>query len=345
MTALKERIAAYRTEHPRAYARDIAAAIGVSEAELVSSNESAIRLMPQWPALLRRLSALGRLKTITRNDAATLECWGSYEEIEVGEQVGQVVGSLHLRLFLGAWSSAFILTESTAQGLRRSLQIFDRQGAAVHKIYIEDQSKLNDVERLIKEFRSDAIQPLALYPYPEKKSELLDSEIEQKKFCAAWDGLRHKHELFGLLRSFGMNRRQAFRLAGEARAQKVSSRSVRGLLRSASTQRLPLVISVGNPGMLQSYRGIVKRFTSDEKRIDVLDSCVNFHLLANKISEAWVVRKPGHGGVISSLELLDKKGESAVIFCEKREQDASDSLLWSNLLTQVTREPLCAESR
>ena len=49
--------------------------------------------------------------------------------------MGQVVGEIDLRLFLRHWAFGYVLDEDTRSGPRRSLQFFDRAGAAVHKVY------------------------------------------------------------------------------------------------------------------------------------------------------------------------------------------------------------------
>ena len=43
---------------------------------------------------------------------------------------------IDLRLFMAHWKFSFAVTEDTKSGLRKSLQFFDKSGAALHKIYI-----------------------------------------------------------------------------------------------------------------------------------------------------------------------------------------------------------------
>ncbi len=55
--------------------------------------------------------------------------------------MGQVVGpDIDLRLFMDHWEFGFAVTDETEEGPRRSLQFFDRDGTAVHKIYLTAES-------------------------------------------------------------------------------------------------------------------------------------------------------------------------------------------------------------
>ena len=143
-----------RDQHPRLRAREAAAQLGVSEAELTASRLGidAQRLRPDWVALLPALGELGRVMVLTRNEHCVHERKGLYREVSVAAsgQMGLVVSAdIDLRLFLGGWASVFAIAEETAKGTQRSIQVFDQQGVAVHKVYLTERSEL------------DAWQPLA----------------------------------------------------------------------------------------------------------------------------------------------------------------------------------------
>ncbi|WP_289628959.1 ChuX/HutX family heme-like substrate-binding protein, partial [Escherichia coli] len=63
---------------------------------------------------------------------------GPYREVTVSAngQMGLVVSpDIDLRLFLGGWNAVFAIAEETARGTQRSIQVFDQQGVAVHKVF------------------------------------------------------------------------------------------------------------------------------------------------------------------------------------------------------------------
>ena len=137
-----------RDQQPRLRAREAAAQLGVSEAELTASRLGidAQRLRPDWAALLPALGELGRVMVLTRNEHCVHERKGLYREVSVAAsgQMGLVVSAdIDLRLFLGGWASVFAIAEETAKGTQRSIQVFDQQGVAVHKVYLTEHSELS----------------------------------------------------------------------------------------------------------------------------------------------------------------------------------------------------------
>ncbi|WP_310794515.1 ChuX/HutX family heme-like substrate-binding protein, partial [Pseudomonas aeruginosa] len=77
-----------------------------SEGELVASRVGidAVRLRPDWAALLPALGELGPIMALTRNEHCVHERKGPYREVTVSAngQMGLVVSpDIDLRLFLG----------------------------------------------------------------------------------------------------------------------------------------------------------------------------------------------------------------------------------------------------
>ncbi|MCR3765688.1 hemin-degrading factor, partial [Pseudomonas aeruginosa] len=134
-----------RAERPQLRARDAAAQLRVSEGELVASRVGidAVRLRPDWSALLTALGELGPIMALTRNEHCVHERKGPYREVTVSAngRMGLVVSpDIDLRLFLGGWNAAFAITEETPRGTQRSIQVFDQQGVAVHKVFLTEAS-------------------------------------------------------------------------------------------------------------------------------------------------------------------------------------------------------------
>src|SRR5690606_31547616 len=94
---------ALRVEQPRLRARDAAAQLAVSEAELVASRLGwgVQRLRPDWAGLLPALGELGHVMALTRNEHCVHERKGHYREVTVAAngRMGLVVSAdIDLRL-------------------------------------------------------------------------------------------------------------------------------------------------------------------------------------------------------------------------------------------------------
>lgn len=332
-----DRIARYRSENPRAQARDVAAALGVSEAELVASQRSqgATLLDARYQALVEALPSLGDVKTMTRNDVAVLERWGAFERVEIGGPMGQVVGEdIDLRLFLNRWRSAFAVTESGPRGTRRSIQIFDAHGTSIHKVYLEDEARVGAYRALVERHASHA--PFAApEPAPPPEPEASGDRIDVAGLQTAWDAMRDTHEFFGLLRRFGVTRTQALRLGGGQRALPVAPASFERALVAAVAAALPVMIFVGNRGMIQIHSGALQNVQTMHGWLNVLDPRFNLHVREAGLAAAWIVKKPTSDGVVTSLELYDAAGENVLLMFGKRKPGSAEDPRWRELLSTV----------
>lgn len=129
--ALRQEAERYHRDNPGIRARDLATALGVSEAELVASRggDGVTRLDGDWGDMLRALNALGEVMALTRNEHCVHEKHGLYDEVSIGPGHGLVLNhDIDLRLFLSHWHFGFAVSEEVKSGLRHSLQFFDIGG-------------------------------------------------------------------------------------------------------------------------------------------------------------------------------------------------------------------------
>lgn len=307
-----------RSEQPRLRARDAAAQLSVSEAELLASRvgEDALLLRADWPALLPALVTLGEVMVLTRNEHCVHERHGVYRDTTVmaNGKMGLVVSAdIDLRLFLSGWHSAFALTDETKRGTQRSLQFFDEQGTAVHKVFLTESSDLAAWEVLLKDFiAAEQRSTLNTVAALEKAAELADSDIDVQSMRARWARLKDTHHFFALLKKAQTTRTQALRLAGAEWAQLLPSAALPQLFAQASEQQLPIMVFVGNQHCVQIHSGTVTHLRWAGDWFNVLDPEFNLHLKANAITQLWRVRKPTTDGVITSWEAYDAMGELIV---------------------------------
>lgn len=301
-----------KSEQPGLRAREAAMKLGVSEAELAASRvgDGVIALDADWGEVLKSLTSLGEVMALTRNEHCVHEKHGVYDKISIGPGHGLVLNhDIDLRLFMAHWRFGFAVTEEVKSGARSSLQFFDIDGAAVHKVYLTDKSNRLAYDALIDRFRcqtqSDVIHVM---PLPPKPPELPDEAINAAIFRAHWAALQDTHDFFGLLQEFGVTRLQAMRLAGKEFALPVEPRSLRLLMSAMAEQSVPIMCFVGNKGCIQIHTGPVKTLKPMGPWFNILDPGFNLHLREDAIASAWVVRKPTRDGVVTSLELFDSDG-------------------------------------
>lgn len=330
-----------RGEQPHLRARDAAAQLGVSEAELTASRlgVGAVRLRPEWAALLPALGELGHVMALTRNESCVHERKGVYRDVTVtaNGQMGLVVSAdIDLRLFLGGWASVFAVEEQSPRGVMRSFQVFDFQGVAVHKVYLTEQSELAAWEPLVARFR-DAQQSaeLELKPQPQPAVQRADEQIDASALRVGWSTLKDTHHFFALLKTHGATRTQALRLAGSEWAEALAPGALPGLFERVATAEVPIMVFVGNRHCIQIHTGPVSNLRWMDTWFNVLDPQFNLHLKANDIHELWRVRKPSSDGVITSWEAFDAQGELILQLFGARKPGVPEREDWRRLAEET----------
>jgi putative hemin transport protein len=329
----------FRAENPKIRIRDAARALGTSEAALVATGcgETAIRLRPDWAELLKALPQLGRVMALTRNESCVHERHGRYDDVSVTGIMGLVLGpDIDLRIFLSSWKHAFAVIERTAQGDRRSVQVFDAAGVAVHKVYATTETDGDAFTALIERFRAEEQSPsIVLDAEPAPKPPLPDGDIDVAALRDTWSKLEDTHDFFGMLRRLRVDRLQAFRLAGPDFAKPLAVTAARSVLEKASARELPIMIFVGNRGCIQIHTGPVKHLVTTGPWLNVLDPDFNLHLREDAIVGAWLVRKPTRDGDVTSVEIFNAAGDAIAMFFGKRKPGQPEGLAWRALANDL----------
>jgi putative hemin transport protein len=335
-----------REAEPKLRIRDAAAKLGASEAELLATRvpDGVIRLRQgSWKEIIGAAGALGEVMALTRNEHCVHERHGLYGELSGNGHVGLIVGEdIDLRIFFAPWRHGFAVTEQASDKPRHSLQFFDAQGAAVHKIYAADKTDMAAWQELVARFTADKQDPeVKIEAAPAKPVLKADAEIDTAKLRAEWAALKDTHDFFPLLRRHKTAREQAFRLAGSDFAVRVDNGATRRMLRVVAEINLPIMVFTGNQGMIQIHSGPVKRLVATGPWFNVLDPKFNLHLRDTAVVSSWVVRKPTEDGVVTSLELFDAEGELIVSFFGKRKPGIPELPRWRDLVESLVA-PLAA---
>lgn len=335
---LKEKWEALKADNPHLRIRNAAAELGVSEAELLATNvgEGVTVLKPEFKDILTEAEQLGKVMALTRNDECVHERKGTYLNGDFSSPHAQLfVGEdIDLRIFLNHWKFAFAVVE----GDKKSLQFFGKDGLALHKIYLTKDSNEAAFDAIVEKFKAEEqhsiIECEAVAPKAEEKP---DSEIDVEGFRKAWTDLKDTHDFFMMTRKFGVSRTQALRLAPEGFTQKIDSSKVVNLLEDASEKQLPIMIFVGNRGIIQIHTGTVKKTLWHQQWFNVMDPDFNLHLDVTKIAEAWIVKKPTEDGEVTAIEVFNKEGDFIVQFFGKRKPGIPELQEWKNLVADLEK--------
>lgn len=335
---LKEKWEALKAENPHLRIRNAAAELGVSEAELLATNigEGVTVLKPEFKDILTEAEQLGKVMALTRNDECVHERKGTYLNGDFSSPHAQLfVGEdIDLRIFLNHWKFAFAVVE----GDKKSLQFFGKDGLALHKIYLTKDSNEAAFDTIVEKFKADEQHSILEFEAVARKAEEKpDCEIDVEGFQKAWRELKDTHDFFMMTRKFGVSRTQALRLAPEGFTQKIDSAKVVNVLEDASEKQLPIMIFVGNRGIIQIHTGNVKKTLWHQQWFNVMDPDFNLHLDVTKIAEAWIVKKPTEDGEVTAIEVFNKEGDFIVQFFGKRKPGIPELQEWKNLVADLEK--------
>ncbi|MEH6632558.1 MAG: ChuX/HutX family heme-like substrate-binding protein [Halopseudomonas aestusnigri] len=338
---LKDAWKALSTGQERQYARDLATNLGHSEAELVAAGcgSNVVSLNSTWGALITELDKLGEVKILTRNDHVVHEKIGTFGTISVRGPMGLVLNrDIDLRLFLNRWTYGFAVKTETSNGPRQSLQFFDDEGTAIHKIFLTENSNEQNYEELVKKYKSDVTTPEVIISAKQEAAPTsLDEKIDISALRDSWKKMKDVHQFHSLLKRHECDRHQAFRLIGPDYAEKLSPLALREVLEQSARDKISIMVFVGNKGCIQIHTGIIENIKDMGPWINVLDPKFNLHLREDRIAQAWLVRKPTKDGIITTLELFDTENTSFALLCGEREMGKPENPEWANLVESLNR--------
>jgi putative hemin transport protein len=304
-------IRAAKAENQGLRARDLAEKLGISEGELVAAEvgHGTRRISAHPDDIMGVVPALGEVMALTRTPSVVHEKVGTYDNYQSGQHASMVLAeAIDLRIFPQHWVSAFAVETVTEGVPKRSLQVFDAAGDAVHKIHLRDASSHDQwdmvVETLATAGQTDTLD-VALRTAPsapivrEDKADILRSE---------WDRMTDTHQFMLLTRKLKMNRLGAYRVAGAPYVRRLETGAVDALLAKLGESGVPSMIFVGNHGCIQIHSGPVHRIKQVGPWNNVMDPGFNLHLRSDHIAEVYEVRKPTKRGTAISVEAFDADG-------------------------------------
>ncbi|WP_225758994.1 hemin-degrading factor [Leclercia sp. Marseille-Q4284] len=332
-----------KEQNPGKYARDIAALMNISEAELTWARvgHNAWRLHGEIREILGALEAVGETKCICRNQYAVHEQVGTFTHQHLNGHAGLILNprALDLRLFLHQWASAFHITETNARGERQSIQFFDHQGDALLKVYTTDNTDVSAWGDVLSRFIFADNPPLALKAADPAVNV---ASADALTVDSEWRAMTDVHQFFGLLKRHSLTRQQAFRLVGDDLACQVDNSALSQLLNSAREDGNEIMIFVGNRGCVQIFTGAVEKVVPMKGWLNIFNPAFTLHLLEETIAESWVTRKPTADGHVTSLELFAADGTQIAQLYGQRTEGEPEQSQWRSQIDALTVKGLAA---
>ncbi len=339
--SLKERWNKLKEENPRLRIRNAAKELNSSEMELLATNigDSTIVLNNDMKALLSDIESLGKVMALTRNDECVHERKGIYSNADFSNpHAGLFVNpDIDLRIFLSHWKYAFAVIEVTGNITRKSIQFFGKDGEAIHKIYLTNESNEAEFDKFVEKHKAESQEfEVVTTPYDKNLDERLDEEIDVEGFRKEWETLKDTHDFHILLKKYNVSRTQALRLApNEYYAKQISKEAIVTMLEQASAEQTPIMVFVGNKGNIQIHTGEITKTLWHQNWYNVLDPDFNMHLDMDKVAQTWVVRKPTEDGIVTAIEVFNEMGDIIVQFFGKRKPGVPELETWRNIVAQL----------
>jgi len=239
------RLRALRAQDPKTRARDLAAMHGFPEATLVAAHvgHGVTVIDPTPDRLIPAVQGLGDVLALTRNASCVHERKGTYQGYHAGPQAQMVLGAeIDLRIFPTHWVHGFAVEEATAEGVKRSVQVFDAAGDAVHKVHLTSASDVAGFAALVKALRLPDQRDI-LNPAPTAQVDAARGDPSRvADLREEWDRMTDTHQFLHLVRKLKMNRLGAYRMVGAPQARALAPRSVTEALTRSAEGRVPLMI-------------------------------------------------------------------------------------------------------
>ncbi|WP_281966480.1 hemin-degrading factor [Roseovarius nanhaiticus] len=306
-----ENIRTFIAENPKLRARDAADKLGIAEAQLVAAHvgQGATRIAAHPDRIIPAAEKLGEVMALTRVEACVHEKVGTYGNYHPGAHAAMTLTEeIDLRIFPSHWVHAFAVEAATDDGPRRSLQIFDAAGDAVHKIHLRDTSDHAAWPGIVASLALDDqsqgqdVKPRTPVEAAKSRPDKLDMLREE------WSKLTDTHQFLRLCAKLKMNRLGAYRIAGAPFVRPLDPKAADEMLNAVQRAGIEVMIFVGNRGCIQIHTGPLRELRPMGPWQNVMDPGFNLHLRLDKVAELWAVEKPTQRGPAISVEAFDAEG-------------------------------------
>lgn len=328
-------IRAALAESPTKRPRDLADALHITEAQLLAAQtgQGVTRIAAHPDAVMGAAPKLGEVMALTRNISCVHEKVGRYDNYHPGDHAAMVLTpEIDLRIFPSHWVHGFAVEQETDTGMRRSLQVFDAAGDAIHKIFLRDGSDL-DAWAQAKAGLATGDERDTLDVAPRTPPEAAKSRPDKLDILRQeWDRLTDTHQFLRLCSKLRMNRLGAYRIAGAPYVRALEPSAIDAMLEGVRDSGLEFMLFVGNRGCIQIHNGPIQTLKAMGPWQNILDPGFNLHLRSDHIAEVWQVEKPTQRGPALSVEAFDTDGSLIFQAFPVAKDDNDHRPAWRNVV-------------
>ncbi|ABD55050.1 hemin-degrading factor [Jannaschia sp. CCS1] len=323
-------------DNPKTRPRDLADTLGVPEAALLAAQigYGGVPMVADTTKLIPAICTLGEVMALTRNDSAVHEKIGVYDNFHPGDHASSVLtADIDLRLFSRHWVHAFAMEKEVDGTVRRSVQVFDAAGDAVHKVILRERSNIAMWDVMLRDLEGPDATPVFEDRTP---PEAPTGDLEKADILRAeWSKMTDTHQFMRLTSKLKMNRLGAYRIAGAPHVVALAPSAMTAALEAMAEGGVPIMMFVGNRGCIQIHSGPIHKLVPMGPWQNVMDPGFNLHLRADHVAEVWLVNKPTKRGPAISVEAFDARGALILQCFAYRKEGQGDNVANFRALTET----------
>lgn len=171
-----------------------------------------------------------------------------------------------------------------------------------------------------------------------EKSALKEApKLDISEIRRSWSEMRGALDLNELLSKIKASRLDVYQLIGIDYAMQIEKDAIYDILKGVVDYNIPILMSMGNGAVLQTYQGLIHKISSKGNWISILDGESSFHLQEERIHHVWIVKKPSINGMHISMELFDQSGDVLAIF-SGADVGGISQCKWRKLVEQISSQ-------
>lgn len=354
-TALWQQYQALKEKTPMLFPTEGATALGVSEFELMLASPYSQYIGDQCKAILKQFEHFGSVESIVRNELAVHEKMAPYHNLKLGEKMGLAlnVGGLDLRFFMWQWQHMLAVTDTSRTGKPSySIQFYNGEGAAIDKVYLRELSDENIaswqamIEAQLRTVNPETLTLEVQAPLSDWRYKAL-SEAERTQLQQGWQSMTDVHQFHSLLKNLDIDRASSYRQAPEQMTQQLDISAVEAVFTHARDAKCPIMIFVGNNGLVQIQTGTVQTLKRMGDWFNILDKDHNdftLHLKDRALAQVWCVRRPTKDGIVTCIEGFDGHGVSIFSVFGQRLEGTPELAAWQQIVATVVEKHAYTEA-
>jgi len=206
----------------------------------------------------------------------------------------------------------------------------------LHQILLHDSSRADAFPPIVSGFTTAERSP-ALEIFHTETIATADkiARIDIDALRADWAAADKTAGVFMGQTAFDSGRLHKLRLVGKVFAHQVGKDSVRIVLQKMADLGCTVVALIGDAGTMQAHQGQPEQIRGGDAGLDILNRDHRLRLREDHIDTVWVAKKPTADGMMTSLELFNRRGVGIARFFSKPEAGKPERREWRDAIMRL----------